>query len=184
MSPYLAAGIALAFGVAIGFFIDRLRMGSAYRTRDELIKDAEKEADTLLRTKEIELKEEFLRRREDLDKELDELREKLRQHERQLDKREHTLNDQEENLKKRERMVEQTQNRIADRSKLLEKREADLDKIIEEEQEKLYTISGLSKEEATERLLTRLDKQLKSETGSLILKHQQELKQESEKQAR
>lgn len=184
MDPYVAAGIALVVGGAIGFFIDRLRMGGAYRTRDELLKDAEKEAETLSRTKEIELKEEFLKRREGLDKELDEHREKIRQQERVLDKREHTLSDHEDGLKKRERMVEQTQNRIADRSKQIEKKESDLERIIEEEQEKLYTISGLEKEEATERLLTRLDKQLKSETGSLILKHQQQLKQDSEKQAR
>ena len=59
MDPYVAAGIALVGGGAIGFFIDRLRMGGAYRTRDELLKDAEKEAETLSRTKEIELKEEF-----------------------------------------------------------------------------------------------------------------------------
>lgn len=182
--PYLEMGIALVVGVAIGFFIDRIRMGSAYRTRDELLKDAERDAENLRRTREIEAKEEFLKRREALDQELEDHRDKFRKQERELDKKEHQLNDQEENLKKRERMVEQSQIRIADRSKLIEKREGDLEKIIEEEQERLYTISGLSKEEATERLLTRLDKQLRSETGSLILKHQQQLKQDSEKLAR
>lgn len=182
--PYLEMGIALVVGVAIGFFIDRIRMGSAYRTRDELLKDAERDAENLRRTREIEAKEEFLKRREALDQELEDHRDKFRKQERELDKKEHQLNDQEENLKKRERMVEQSQVRIADRSKLIEKREGDLEKIIEEEQERLYTISGLSKEEATERLLTRLDKQLRSETGSLILKHQQQLKQDSEKLAR
>lgn len=182
--PYLEMGIALVVGVAIGFFIDRIRMGSAYRTRDELLKDAERDAENLRRTREIEAKEEFLKRREALDQELEDHRDKFRKQERELDKKEHQLNDQEENLKKRERMVEQSQVRIADRSKLIEKREGDLEKIIEEEQERLYTISGLSKEEATERLLTRLDKQLRSETGSLILKHQQQLKHDSEKLAR
>lgn len=181
---YLIPAIALLIGVAIGFFVDRMRMGSAYRTRDELLKDAEKEADNIRRTREIEAKEEFLKRREELDRELDKHREKVRNQERDLDKKEHRLNEQDAALKKRERMVEQMQNRLTDRGKFIEKREQELEKIIEEEQEKLYTLSGLSREEATSRLLDRLDMQLKSETGSLILKHQQQLKQEQEKLAR
>lgn len=184
MNDYVAAGIGLLVGVAIGFFLDRLRMGSAYRNRDDLIKDAEREAENLGRTREIEAKEKFLKRREELDKELDQHRDKIRAQERVLDKKEHTLTDQEDNLKKREKMVEKLQTRVTDRTKFIEKREYELEKIIEDEQEKLYTISGLSKEEASERLLSRLDKQLKSETGSLILKQQQQLKRDSEKQAR
>ena len=184
MHPYVALGIGLVLGTAIGFFLDRMRMGRAYRTRDDLIKDAEREAENLRKTRELEAKEEFLKRREEIEDELEQVREKLRNQERDLDKRETRIDDQEEGLKKRERMVEQMQTRITDRSKFIEKREEELEKIIEEEQDKLYTISGLSKDEATDRLLSRLEQQLKSETGSLILKQQQQLKQESEKMAR
>ncbi|MCH7976645.1 MAG: ribonuclease Y [Bacteroidetes bacterium] len=46
-----------------------------------------------------------------------------------------------------------------------------------------YTISSLDKEAATEKLLERLDRQLKNETGALILKHRQELEQQSQRQA-
>ena len=185
MSPdFLQIGIGVILGAIGGFFFDRMRMGSAYRTRDDLIRDAERDAENLRKTRELEAKEEFLKRRQDIESELEQVREKLRNQERELDRRETRYDDQESSLKKRERMVEQMQTRISDRTKFIEKRESELEKIIEEEQEKLYTISGLSKEDATERLLTRLDKQLKSETGSLILKQQQELKQESEKIAR
>ena len=183
-NPYIVAGIALVFGGVIGFFADRLRMGSAYRTHDELIRDAEREAETLKKTKQLEAKEEFLRRREKIDEELDRVRDKLRGQERELVKKETFLGEQENNLRKRERMVEQLQQRLTDRSKFIENREREIERIQQQEQEELYKISGLNKDEATERLLGRLDKKLKSETGSLILKHQQQLRQESEKQAR
>lgn len=183
-NPYLAAAIGLALGAVVGFFIDRLRMGTAYRSRDELLKDAEREAENIRRSRELEAKEEFFQRREELEKELDQVRGKLRDQERQLDRKEASLNDVEQNLKKRERMVEQQQQRVADRSKFIDNREHELDKLIQQEQEELYKISSLSQEEAQQRLLDRLDKQLKSETGSLILKHQQELKNDSEKLAR
>ncbi|MCA8991927.1 MAG: ribonuclease Y [Planctomycetaceae bacterium] len=174
----------LAFGALVGFFIDRMRMGAAYRSREELLKDAEREAETLKKTREIEAKEEFLKRRENIEKELEELRNTVRQQERQLDKREATLTEQSESLKKRERMVEQQQHRMAEKSRVIETREQELEKILRQEQEELYKISGLSKEEASERMLNRLERDLKNETGSLILKQQQELKAESEKLAR
>ncbi|MEW4488058.1 ribonuclease Y [Thalassoglobus sp. JC818] len=182
--PIFEIGIGLVLGAVIGFFFDRMRMGSAYRTREDLIKDAEREAENLRKESELAAKEELLRRRQEIETELDKVRDKLRQQEREIDKRETRLDDQTESVKKRERMLEQMQNRLTERSKFIEKREQELEKIVEEEQEKLYTISGLSKEDATQRLLSRLDKQLKSETGSLILKHQQQLKQDSEKLAR
>jgi ribonucrease Y len=183
-NPYLAAAIGLLLGAVVGFFIDRLRMGTAYRSRDELLKDAEREAENIRRSQELEAKEAFLRRREELEKELDQVRNKLRDQERQLDRKEASLNDVEQNLKKRERMVEQQQQRVTDRTKFIENREHELEKLLQQEQEELYKISSLSAEEAQQRLLDRLDKQLKSETGSLILKQQQQLKDESEKLAR
>ena len=147
-NPYIIAAIASVVGCIIGFFLDRMRMGTAYRTRDELLKDAEREAENLKRTREIEAKEEFLKRREQLESELDQVRDKLRNQERDVDKREARLDELEGNLKKREKMVEQSQTRLADRGKVIENREAELDRIIQEEQEELYKISGLSKEEA------------------------------------
>lgn len=184
MPQFLAALGGLALGAIVGFFIDRIRLGSAYRGRDELLKEAEREADTLRRTRELEAKEEFLKRREELERELDTVREKLRKEERQLDKREAVLTDAQESLKKRERMLEQTQQRLADRQKIVERRELDLEEIIKQEQEELYKISGLSRDDAVARLLKRLEQDLKNETGSVLLKHQQDLKQQSEKMAR
>ena len=184
MDKYVLAGIGLVVGAVVGYIIDRLLKGQAHRTREELIKDAEREAENLLRSKELEAKEEFLKRREQLENELGQLRESIRQQERQLDKRDAILSEQQENLKKRERMVEQTQQRMSDRTKHLETREKELERIIRQEQDELHNISGLSREEASQRLLKRFEQELKNETGSLVLKQQQEIKQESEKQAR
>lgn len=181
---FLYAAIGLICGAAVGFFADRARMGKAYRTGEEIVRDAEREAENLRKSRELEAKEELLKRREDLERELDQVRENIRKQERQLDKRESTLQETENGLKRRERMVEQQHARVNDRVKTIENKERELEKLIEQEQEELFKISSLNKEQAEQKLLAHLDKQLRSETGSLILKHQQELKQESEKYAR
>ena len=185
MGEIIAAGlVGLAVGAALGFFFDRVRRGAAYRTRDQILKEAEREADSLRKTKELEAKEELLQRREELERQLSGTREELREQERKIDKRETQLEEEQENLRKRERMIETSQNRLAERGKAIEIRERDLEKLVKEEQEELYKISGLSKSEATDRLLQRLEQDLKNETGSLILKQEQELKQSSERLAR
>jgi ribonuclease Y len=56
--------------------------------------------------------------------------------------------------------------------------------MIREEQDQLYRISELSKEQATEQLLKRLDRELADQTGALIMKHETELRNECERRAR
>lgn len=184
MHPLLSAIIALLAGGAIGYFIDSLLKGKSHQSASEILKDAELKASEIAHKSELDAKEELIRRKEKLDKELDKIRDEVRQQERQLDRRESTLNELESSLKKRERMVEQQQQKFAERGKVIENRERELERIIQEEQEELFKISGLNRQEAEDRLLASLDKKLKSETGALILKHQSELKQEQEKLAR
>jgi ribonuclease Y len=176
--------IGLAVGAGLGFFFDRVRRGAAYRTRDQILKDAERDADSLRKSKELEAKEELLQRREELERQLAGTRDELREQERKVVKREAQLEEEQENLRKRERMIETSQNRLAEKAKAVEIRERELEKLVKEEQEELYKISGLNKTEATDRLLQRLEQDLKNETGSLILKQEQELKQNAERLAR
>ena len=71
--------VGLLVGAAVGFFFDRLRKGAAYQARDEIIKQAEQEGENLRRSQELEIKEELLKRREDLEKDLNSSRDELRQ---------------------------------------------------------------------------------------------------------
>jgi ribonuclease Y len=184
MEYVIPAAIGLAIGAAVGFMFDRMRQGAAYRDRDQILKDAEREAENLRKSKELEAKEDLLRRREALEKELGSARDEVREQERKIGKRETQLEEEQENLRKKERMIETTQNRLSERNKAAETRERELERLVKQEQEELYKISGLNKTDATDRLLKRLEQDLKNETGSLILKHEQELRQNSEKMAR
>lgn len=183
--PELVYGlIGLIVGAVAGFFTDRLMKGSAYRTRDQLIEDARRDAENLRKTAEIEAKEELLKRRESMEDELNALRDKVRQEERRVDKREAALEEMQSDIRKKEQMLQTMQKRVTDRSKAVEAREAELEKILRQEQDELFKITGLDKQAATEKLLSRLDQQLQSETGSVIMKHESRLKEEQEQMAR
>jgi ribonuclease Y len=179
---YLIVG--LAAGLGIGLYLDRLLRGRAYQSRDEIIKQAEQQAGNVRKEQELAGKEELLKRREDMEKELQQARDKVRDKETDVAAREAALKERAADFSKRERMLESTQKKLAERAKVVETQEAELDRIINEEREQLYKISGLGKTAATDMLMDRLNRQLKDETGGLILKYQNELKQESERLAR
>jgi ribonuclease Y len=176
--------ILLAVGLGLGFGFERLRLGSAYKSRDQLLDDARREADTVRKQGELDAKELLLKQRENQEKELQSAREELRNHERVIDKREIALEEVQEDIRKKEKMLQTTQQRQAERSKAIDNREKELERTIREEQEELHKISGLSKEAASERLLKRIEQDLQNEAGGLIRKHEQELKTNSERLAR
>ena len=186
MSPeqILVALIALVVGVVAGYFFDRVRRGSAYQGSKEIIAQANRDAENIRKSQELEAKEELLKRREALEEEVNEARDKLREDERRLDKRESAFEEQLDDFKKREKMLELTQSKLTERSKAVEVREQELGGIIKQQQEQLYKITGLSQEDATKMLLERLERDLTNEIGSTVLKYQNELKQKTDKIAR
>jgi len=184
MEVYIGVGVALVAGVVVGFFIDRIRLGAGYRTSDQLIEDARREAESVRKNGELEAKEVVLKRREELESELNLQRNELRDQERKFDKRESLIEGIQEDVQKRERMVETMQTRLNERLKAAERRESELGKLLKQEQEELYKISGLKKEEASDRLLERLRTELRNETGEVIMKHEAEIKEKCDTMAR
>ncbi|MCH2210425.1 MAG: ribonuclease Y [Fuerstiella sp.] len=177
----VAAGLA---GIALGFFFDRLRKGSAYQGRDEILEQARRDAENNRRNEEIVLKEEMLKRREEQEQKLEQLRDKIRDRERGVDKRESQLRELQNGITKKEQMLQATQLKLTERSKATDARQKELDRLLNEEREQLYKISGLTKEQASEQLLRRIERDLADEVGALIMKHEDEVKGECEKQAR
>ena len=176
--------VALVLGAAAGFYFERVRRGAAYQDRDAIIAQAQREADNVKRTEEIAAKEIVLKRREELDREMNKVRDELRDFERQLDKRENGFKEQQDDLGKKERFLQSNQTKLAERMKVIEARDKELERLLRDEQEQLYKISGLDKETAKNHLLDRLGRELKNETGTLILKHEAELRDTCETKAR
>ncbi len=184
MEYFIGALIGLILGAVAGFFVDRLIKGTAYQTREEILKQAERDAETIRKQQEITNKEELITRREALDKDMDRVRAELRDQEKRLDRRETLLEDQQQDITKKERLLESTQRKLADRTESVEAREKEVEKALRQQQDELFRISGLSQESATQVLLDRLNNQLRNETGAIILKHEQNLKQTCDKMAR
>ena len=175
---------SLVIGAAAFWFLERTRQSAANQRRDDILRDAEREAETVRKAAELSAREELLTKRSELDAENNLAREEQNQRAAELDRREHTLNEQQDGFKKRERMLEGTQKNLAERQKVIDSREVELERVLQDEQEQLYKISGLEADAAKEMLLDRLERTLKQDTGALLLKHEAALKEKQEEMAR
>ncbi|MFN7805416.1 MAG: ribonuclease Y [Planctomycetaceae bacterium] len=171
-------------GLAAGWLLERLIRGAAYQQRDQILAQAQTDAETLRKSQDLAAKEDLLKRREVLERELGEVRDELRDQERRLDRRDALLTEQQQDMTKKERMVETTQKKLAEKLEQVDARDAELQQTLRQQQDQLFRISGMTADQAREQLFSRLEQQLKGESGAMILKHEQELKQNADRLAR
>lgn len=161
-------------------WLDRVREKDAQTKAEEIRRNAEEQAERLLKDADIEIRKKQLDIKLETEKELRILREELHERERLLNKRDDALTQQQDQLKRQEKVNEGTQRKLAEKIQETARRSSELDKLIAMERQTLHQISGLSKEEATRRILSEMDNSLQQETGALIVKHEKKMKETCE----
>ena len=156
---------ALLVGGVVGFLIFRYVLTGKYR---ELMDKAEKDAEVLKEKKLLEVKENFLNKKSELEKESQQRNQKIQQGENRLKQRELTLNQRQDELNRRKQEVDKLQQRIDNENKLLQVKQEELVKMQEQERVKLEELSGLSAEEAKNRLVESLKDKAKLDAASYV----------------
>lgn len=177
----IAALVALILGGAAGFFIFRYVIKGKY---NEMIEAANEEAEVVKEKKLLEVKEKFLNKKAELEKEVQQRNSRIQQSENKLKQREISLNQRREELGRRKQEVEQNQQRIDNEKKLLTVKQQELEKMQKMEQAKLEELSGLSAEEAKQRLVESLKDQAKLDAASYINEIMDDAKLNANQQAK
>jgi ribonuclease Y len=180
----ITAVITAAMSFALLRLLDRLRKKDAETEALQIVRQAEQDAASKLKEADLEIKERALQQKTEADRELSKQRDELRQRQRSLDKREETVTQLAEDVQKQERIVEGTQRRLAEKLEACNRRGEELTKLLDLQRHTLHEISGLTREEATQRVLNTLNEQLVQESGALILRHKKQLLENCEAQAR
>ncbi len=181
----LVSGAVAAVGGALGIrWFDKHRGQDAETKAKELLARAEKEASTKVREAELEIKEVTLRHKTAAEQELSRSRDELRERERQLEKRAETIVQQVDDLRKQEKIAEATQRKSKEKLDETLRKQEELNKLIESERQQLHQISGLNRDEATSRLMDRLEDELAGEVGSRIAKHERRVTEMCDERAR
>jgi len=161
----IAAAIALIVGLAGGYVIFRYVAKGKY---NELLEAADKEAEVIKEKKLLEVKEKFLNKKSELEKEVQQRNQKIQQNENRLKQREISLNQRQEELGRRKQDLDQSQQRIDNEKKVLLAKQTELEKMQSQERAKLEELSGLSAEEAKNRLVESLKDEARADAQSYI----------------
>ncbi len=188
MSPILVAVICIVVaavtGVAVwigaGIFHKnsaKSKIGNAEERAREIIDEAVKTAENKKRESMLEIKEESIRAKNELDKEIKERRKEIQRNESRIVQKE-------ENLDKKLEAIEKREASFTAKEEELNKQKAEIAALNEQRIQELERISGLTSEQAKEYLLKTIEEDVKLDTAKLIKELENKAKEEAAKKAK
>ncbi len=181
----VATGVIAAIaGLIIGTFIQRIQRNAAEHSAAKIRSNAEKEAEHVLREARVSAKEKINKMREECEAELKERRKEQNAVERRLAQREETLDRRADTMDAKLKSIEKQESDIAVLRERLAGREQELNKSISRQIDELQRIAGMSRDEARDILLEKLQNEVKNESGLLVRGILEEARERSEKEAR
>ena len=142
-----------------------------------IIDDAVKTAEEKKRESMLEIKEESIKAKNDLDKEIKERRSEIQKNERRIVQKE-------ENLDKKLEAIEKRETNFAVKEEELKKQKIEISKLNEQRIQELERISGLTSDQAKEYLLKTIEEDVKLDTAKLIKEMENKAKEEANKKAK
>ena len=153
------------------------KIGRAESQAREIIDEAQKTAEAKKREILLEAKEDSLKTRNDLEKEVKDRRGELSRMEKRILARE-------ENLDKKTEAVEKKEASLAGKESALDKQRAKVEELQAKRLQELERISGLTSEQAKEYLLKTVEDEVKHETAVMVKELETRAKEEANKKAK
>lgn len=173
----ITAVIAWTLAISYRKKVVESKIGSAEEKAREIIDEAMKAAETKKREGLLEVKEEALKTRNDLEKESKERRSELQRYEKRVLSKEEVLDRKSDSLEKKE-------HQLVSKEDKLNKQKQEVETLNEQRVQELERISGLTSEQAKEYLLKTVEDEVKHETAILVKDLENKAKEEANKKAK
>lgn len=188
MSPIpiiIAVLITIVISVPVTYFVTsayqkkvvEAKIGSADDKARAIIDEAVKTAETKKREALLEVKEESIRTKNELDREIKERRAEIQRNERRIEQKE-------SNLDKKLDAIEKREAGFAAKEEEINRQKEEVAKLSEERIQELERISGLTSEQAKEYLLKTVEDDVKLDTAKMIKEMDTRAREEASKKAR
>ncbi len=181
MTNIIIAGTALLAGVIAGWMIMRLVM--KFRAQN-IIKEAEAEAEVIKRDKILQAKEKFLQMKTEHEKQVAARNSKVQAAENKLKQQETEVARKLEDIQRKSKEIQGQQSSIDLQKELIEKKVVELEKMKKQQIEQLEAISGMSGEQAKERLINSLKEEAEAEAVSYVNEIMEEAKMAANMEAK
>ena len=152
-------------------------VGNAETRAQSIVDEAIKTGEAKKREALLEVKEESIRAKNELDKEIKERRAEAQRSERRLQQKE-------ENIDKKADALEKREQSLTAKEENLNKMKVEISKLNEQRVQELERISGLTSEQAKDYLLKIVEEEVKHEKAVMIKEMESQAKEEADKKAK
>ncbi|MGN1015138.1 MAG: ribonuclease Y [Butyricicoccus sp.] len=181
ISIIIAVVVGIVVGALLGFTyrkrIAEKEIGGAEEEAKRIINESIKTAESKKREAVLEAKEEIHKNRADLDREIKERRNEIQKSERRLNQKEETLD-------KKIDAAEQKSEELSRRLAKVQKSHEEAERLRAEQLERLEQISGLTREEAKDYLVSSIENEAQHDAAVKLREIQQSFKDEADSYAR
>ena len=177
----ITAVIALVIGASAGYFYRKSaiekKIGQSEETAMNLVEDATRKAEERKKEILLEAKEEVIRLKSELDKEVRDRRNEVTRLERRVNQREEAYDKKQSNLEQREEALNE-------KYKEAERLEAEASEMHARQQNELERIAGMTSDEAKGILIDRIQKDAYHDAAVMVREIETRAKEEADKRAR
>jgi ribonuclease Y len=187
MEMFISAAIAVLVGLALGYgirtWLSSVRSSQTEQDAHQLLKDARKEAEGLLKEAALQAKADALKARDDFELSTRTRRDELMTLDNRITLREANFDRKVALIDKKERALEQRSTDVEKQAAELDKTREELIRLIDENKVRLQRMAGMTEAEARASLLARVEAEVHNEVGGLIRRLQSEARDTAEREA-
>ena len=179
--------IAVAFftvGYVMRKYTASMKIKKAEEKSKSIIDEANKEAEARKREAQLEAKDLLLKMRSDFEKDSKDRRQELLHLEKRLIQKEENIDRRMDVIDKKDKEADAKHKSLADKEKHMQTRANDLERLVQEEKERLQRVSGMTVDEAKRILLKRLENDVKQESAYMVKRLEEEARETADKEAR
>ncbi len=163
--PAIVGVVGLILGAALTYFI---AISGAKSKAKRILQDAEAQGEVMKKNKLLEVKEKFLNKKAELEKEVAARSQKLQQSESRVKQRELQLNQQQSENQRKRNEIEAIKANLDEQLQIVSQKQEELVALQHEERQRLEFISGLSADVAREQLVESLKEEAKTQAAAYI----------------
>ncbi|PAQ15951.1 ribonuclease Y [Bacillaceae bacterium SAOS 7] len=180
--------LGLIVGVVVGYFVRKSiaesKIAGAKGAAEQIIEDANREAEALKKEALLEAKDEIHKLRTDTELELRERRNELQKQENRLLQKEENLDRKDEQLDKREAQLEKKEEALTKRQQHIEEMDSKVEEMVKVQKAELERISSLTRDEARAIILDRVEQELAHDIAVMTKEQENRAKEEADKKAK
>ncbi|UTL74423.1 ribonuclease Y [Bacillus halotolerans] len=191
MTPIMMVLISILLillGLVVGYYVRKTiaeaKIAGARGAAEQILEDAKRDAEALKKEALLEAKDEIHKLRIDAEQEVRERRNELQKQENRLLQKEENLDRKHEGIDKREAMLEKKDHSLNERQQHIEEMESKVDEMIRMQQSELERISSLTRDEAKQIILDRVENELSHDIAIMTKETENRAKEEADKKAK